>query len=217
MVSLSNTSFRTLYHAISPHLESGIEQIVKGNMLQTLLQSKSPFLEEVETELVKKMSDLTTITILDPETVVFEEGNEADNFYFIYSGRLDIMKKVLTSSDSNNIGGGPIKIGTLFSGDYFGEMAILKKNTSRSATVRTVSKTVLLGITRENFHECFNELPQLIAELEFRMIGRDSDLESILNYSKSYQFFLHYLESIKKQDSLKCYQTVKKLNYKSGL
>ena len=98
MASISKTSFRTLYHVISPHLEKNVEHICKRHMLQTLLQSKSPFLEVISTEQSERMADNIRITTLEEGTVVFNEGDEADKFYFVYSGRLSVEKRMKNSN-----------------------------------------------------------------------------------------------------------------------
>lgn len=217
MASISKTSFRTLYHVISPHLEKDVEHICKRYMLQTLLQSKSPFLEVISAKQSERMADTTRITTLEEGTVVFREGDDADKFYFVYSGRLSVEKRKNSDVRSQNDGNLVLldqndqvkdnktsseppptpemirRITSLYAGDYFGEFALLNK-TKRLATITTRTKTVLLEITRENFNECFKETPQLIHEFIVRMKGPNIDLMSLLQYHKSKEVFRKYLQ-----------------------
>jgi len=224
MASFSQTSFRTLYHVISPHLEASVEQIVKEHMLHTLLQSKSPFLEVINAEHAKRMAEMTSITKFQKGQEIFHEGDEADKFYFVYSGQLSVNKSKKKfkekkindkeADDDNTINEQYIKrqqmdtrIATLYAGDYFGEMALINE-CKRLATITCRSKTVLMEITRTNFQECFKKAPQLIAELIVRMKGRRVDLPSILNYKKSRDSFKEYLEIGETRNTLNCYEEI---------
>ena len=208
MVSISKKSFRTFYHNISPGLEKGVETIVKQHMLQTLLQSKSPFLEVIGVEDAKRMADLSTISSVKEGEIIFNEGDEAEKFYFVYSGQLSVSKtKVIeTDSDKEVETTDQMRLATLYSGDYFGEMALLN-HTKRLATITTTSTTVLLAITRDNFHACFQETPQLIAEFVVRMKGAKVNLESLLEYSKARIEFANFLNSIQCHE-LACYDEI---------
>ncbi len=216
MVSISKQSFRTLYHCISPNLEKDIEAIVKQHMLQTLLQSKSPFLEVINTEDAKSWSDLSTIRTVEEGETIFREGDEADKFYFVYSGQLSVLK---TSPLRGEDGGEEemnkeMVIGTLYAGDYFGEMALLN-NSKRLATIVSNGTSVLIAITRENFYTCFQETPQLIAEFIVRMKGSKVDLESLLKYSKSRVEFSKFLNSIQSY-ALSCYEEIEAFECEFG-
>ncbi len=205
MVSISKRSFRTLYQRISPELEKDAEKIVKQHMLQTLLQSKSPFLEVISTKDAKRMADLSTITTVPAGEVIFSEGDEAHDFNFVYSGQLSVSKSKFCSNE--DVGGHGQIIAILYSGDYFGEMALLNQ-TKRLATIVATSTTVLISITRENFYDCFRNTPQLIAEFIVRMKGVNVDLDSLLNYSKSKAEFEHFLSSIGCH-LLSCYDNIR--------
>ncbi len=216
MVSISKSSFRKLYHCISPDLEKDVETIVKQHMLQTLLQSKSPFLEVIDSEDAKRMADLSTIRAVSEGEVIFNEGDEADDFYFVYSGQLAVSKSTTNNEDDTggqNEEGRRRRIGTLYSGDYFGEMALLNQS-KRLATIVTTSTTVLMSITRENFYKCFQETPQLVAEFIVRMKGVKVDLDSLLNYSKSKEEFGTFLNSIGCH-LLSCYNDMETLSMQS--
>ena len=198
MASISKKSFRALYHTISPHLEADIEIIVKQHMLQTLLQSKSPFLEVIDSDLAKQMANVTTISIVDKEEVVFQEGEEADCFYFVYSGNLSVSRKENTDQER--------MVGSLYPGDYFGEMALMDSSNKRRATITSSVKTVLLVITKDDFHGCFKEASQLLAELKVRMEGPNTELHHLLEYAKSRDALCEYLAETNNARLLECYE-----------
>lgn len=73
--------------------------------------------------------------------VVVQQHDMGDFFYIIQSGRADIHMQ----SD-----GYSIKLGTLGSGEFFGELALLY-NTPRAATVMCIESTILWRISRQNY------------------------------------------------------------------
>jgi len=120
MTSLSKTDFRTLYHAISPDLAPSIERMVKNHMLQNIFQLKSPFLEQIGSDQIDKMAEQATIEKLREGHVVFNQGENADKFYFVYSGSLKVQK--------SKKGGNMYEVERLYLGYYFGEHAVINNS-----------------------------------------------------------------------------------------
>lgn len=202
LAALSKTNFRTLYHAISPELERTVEDEVKKHMLQNIFSLKSPFLERISIVDSDRMAGKTSIVKFEKGDTVFREGEEADRFYFVYSGTLSVEKSSGTDANGTNArseGQPPIttarrKIGSLYPGDYFGEMALLNK-AKRLATISATSNAVLLEITRDDFNETFRSTPWLVAEFIVRMKGRNVDLEALVDYETSRDVFAAFLTS----------------------
>ena len=184
LAALSKTNFRTLYHAISPDLESRVEGLVKCHMLQNIFQLNSPFLERIPVKSSNSMAQKTSIAKLEAGSVVFNEGEEANRFYFVYSGTLSV--------DKTSEGGTSRRIGLLYPGDYFGEMALLM-GSKRLATITATTATVVIEITRNDFCDAFKSTPWLISEFVVRMKGRHVDLASLVEYSTAREVFADFL------------------------
>lgn len=197
MASISNRCFRDLYHTISPDLETSVAKLVREHMLDTLLKSRSPFLEEIDQDLAKSMASVTSLSIIEKGAVVFKQGDKAECFFFVFSGSLSVVKQ-----DE----GEERMIGLLYSGDYFGEMALMTGDDKRLATISAIEKTVLLVIAKEDFEQCFQTVPQLIYELRVRMQGEKVDLQSILRYKKSKDTFEEFLSQSNSLHILACYE-----------
>lgn len=88
--------------------------------------------------------------------VLMQEGDQADNFYIIVRGRVEVLKA--------NGGSELKKIATLQDGDHFGEIALLK-SCLRTATVRTLTPCVLLALRREHFSRLLENSPELLQGL----------------------------------------------------
>jgi len=209
MASLSTINFRNLYHVISPHLETSIEQLVKEHMIQTLFQSKAPFLEVLSKKHYKKISNLVIAKTYQEGTTIFHENDDADNFYFVYSGQVN-LNKINIQKEEEPKQDVPQKVAVccLYSGDYFGELALVNESKRRATAVASSGKTVVLELSRERFKECFADTPNLIAELTVRMKGNNVDLFSLLNHFKSKEFFEKYVGTIENRNCLKCHDEI---------
>ena len=75
---------------------------------------------------------------------IIRQGDKGDNFYTIVSGRA----KVVVSEES----GTEKIVGTLSTGDSFGETALIEKG-PRTASVVTLSQTAVFEINREGFEK----------------------------------------------------------------
>jgi hypothetical protein len=95
---------------------------------------------------------------LDQGTVIVREGDEGDRFYLVADGTLEV------SQDG-------VAIGELGSGDYFGEIALLRDMT-RTATVTARTDTVLYALDREDFLAAVTGHPQSAEAAETVMSAR---------------------------------------------
>ena len=86
-----------------------------------------------------------------PNEIIFCEYEPGNEFYFIQSGRVKIVKL---------IGNREKTIDVLSDGDVFGEMAILEEE-PRSASVIAVDNVKLLKFHRDNFDALLLGNPQL--------------------------------------------------------
>ena len=71
--------------------------------------------------------------------VVVHEGDPGDKFFIMVRGRVEVLKGVGGNAEK--------QVNRLETGDYFGEIALLK-NVPRMATVRTLAPCVFLTLQR---------------------------------------------------------------------
>jgi len=89
--------------------------------------------------------------------VIVKQGEEADAFYVLTSGRARVVK------DDGR--GGELVLGSLQPGKEFGETALLRPE-NRMATVRCSTTVTVERLSRENFLELLDEFPQLRNRIE---------------------------------------------------
>jgi HlyB family type I secretion system ABC transporter len=99
-------------------------------------------------------------------TPIVREGEEADAFYVLFSGRARVVKA--------GEGGEEIALHVLRPGDSFGEMALLER-TKRAATVRASSDVEVFRLDRSVFHALVEHNPDIHKYLELRVRHRSLD------------------------------------------
>jgi hypothetical protein len=88
---------------------------------------------------------------------VIEQGAPADNFFLIYSGSVEVTRKIKQQEQ---------ELATLVAGDYFGEEAFYPNQRQRSATVTTQENVVLLALSNSTFQELLKKYPQIKVNFE---------------------------------------------------
>ena len=102
----------------------------------------------------------------ESDAAVVTQGEPGDRLYIIASGSVEIV----VSS-----GAGERRINTLGEGEYFGEMALLT-DAPRAATVRTITRTLLYSLTREDFAALLAREPTIAAAVSATVAERQSFL-----------------------------------------
>ncbi|MBW2084528.1 MAG: peptidase domain-containing ABC transporter [Deltaproteobacteria bacterium] len=84
--------------------------------------------------------------------IIFEQGDQGDRFYIVYSGKIRIVQK--------NEKGQEVNLGVRTRGDHFGETALIREGT-RNATARATEDSILIAIDRESFNSYLFARPEL--------------------------------------------------------
>ncbi|MCI0485784.1 MAG: FAD-dependent oxidoreductase [Blastocatellia bacterium] len=101
----------------------------------------------------------------EPGEEVFHQGDLGDRIYIIVTGQADVLRE-----DK----GQETVLAHLEAGQYFGEMALLKK-TTRTATVRCTAPMDTLSLPKREFSLLTSYLPELRKEFEMVMEERNRD------------------------------------------
>ncbi|MBI5693182.1 MAG: cyclic nucleotide-binding domain-containing protein [Verrucomicrobia bacterium] len=77
-----------------------------------------------------------------PGTLIIREGDSGDKLYLLFSGEVEVVRTLDNGREE--------RVATLVPGDVFGEIALLNRS-PRTRTVRALSPTTVLSLTREAF------------------------------------------------------------------
>lgn len=121
--------------------------LADGQIVDQIVSQALPSLDQKL--LVDVSSNLHPITFT-PNSSIFREGDRADHFYIIIKGQVEIVKQ--------HPSGREIQLGTLSSGQYFGEIGLMADGL-RTASVRVSGKenVVLMALDRESFARVLKE------------------------------------------------------------
>jgi HlyB family type I secretion system ABC transporter len=108
-------------------------------------------------------------------SVIVREGEPADAFYVLVSGRARVVKRADTGDE--------VSLNSLRSGDSFGEMALLER-TTRMATVRASSDVEVVRLDRADFDTLLETTPELK-----RYFEQEATHRRLHNFFRSYTAF----------------------------
>ncbi len=115
--------------------------------------AKSDLFEDCKPQTLVKIADAVDVMETPGRTFIINEGDDSDTFYHLLAGKVEVVKELPSGRYE--------RIAVLERGDSFGEIALLK-NILRTRSVRTLKKSILLSLSRENFEQLI--LPSLGAE-----------------------------------------------------
>jgi len=116
-----------------------------------------PILSKLDASLLADLVGDFNSERFPPDREVIVEGDPADKFYIIVRGQVLVTRRMPDGTIQ--------KLTTLQDGDFLGEVALLN-DVQRTATVRTLSNTMFLTLTRDKFNRLLSRAPHLRQELE---------------------------------------------------
>jgi CRP/FNR family transcriptional regulator, cyclic AMP receptor protein len=111
------------------------------------LLRRVPLFEGCSQKELGQISTLADELSVPAGTMLIKEGAKGREFFVLVDGTVDIRRKGR-------------KLGSLDTGDFFGEIALLT-DTPRSATVVTATPVRLLVITGQSFRRLLDETPSI--------------------------------------------------------
>ncbi len=120
--------------------------------------------------LFNDMLDRVELMNFSEDTVIFNEGDEGDAFYFIRKGRVRISK---VNKEKDKL------LAVLGEGQFFGEMSLLLKE-ARNGTARVLKASELVKISRHVFLDIVSQDQELGDKFKHIIETRLTDLEDIL-------------------------------------
>ena len=152
--------------AVAEALHGFTRERLLGNLMATSPLFK-PFNRMQQRDLLRRF----TSHDVSPNTVVINENEEGRGLFVVLSGELDVSRK---SAD-----GSTVPLGTLKTGDVFGEMALLS-NARTTAMVTAQRSGTVLFLAREYIARIVEAVPEIRSYLEALAEEREIDNQLVL-------------------------------------
>jgi len=138
----------SLFHAerkLLNHLSDDIRVEVQMWSMRNALNA-TPFLRDADEQFVKTIVDKLVRKVYSPREIVIREGDIGSEMFFVAHGEVEVIA-------------GQTRIAYLNEGAMIGEIAVAMR-TRRTATVRTVTFTELLVLSRAKFQHAARLVPE---------------------------------------------------------
>ena len=116
-----------------------------------------PFFASLNTEELGFVAEHLHFLEVNPDHVLFKEGEKGDSVYFVIDGELEVIKE---SVSGRRVGVDKVVIASLTKGRSIGEMSVID-NTPRSATVRTITRSTMVALSMGGFDLILEEYPRI--------------------------------------------------------
>jgi CRP-like cAMP-binding protein/Flp pilus assembly protein TadD len=152
-----------------------LEKALGSGVIRIL--DRIPLLSKLTLEQNVLLANRLKVIEFRPGQIVFHMGEMGETFYIVETGEVEVL--------APDVQGSPSVLDRLGPGDFFGEIALLRA-VPRTATIRVVSPTRLLALSREDFNDVLARYPLLATRLtetsgvrllRDRQRGRGSNVE----------------------------------------
>jgi len=152
--------------AVAEALHGFTRERLLGNLMATSPLFK-PFNRMQQRDLLRRF----TSHDVAPGTVVINEAEEGRGLFVVLSGELDVKRR---AADGTNV-----PLGTLKTGDVFGEISLLR-NARTTATVISTRPATVLFLAREYVTRIVAAVPEIKSYLEALAEDREIDNQLVL-------------------------------------
>lgn len=137
-----------------------------------------PIFAKVNPEVLDDLAQHFLTESFEAGSILINEGSKGDKFYITVRGTLQVLKKGPDGIDKELV--------VLSDGDHFGEIALLK-SIPRTASIKALSHTSCLTLSRERFLKLVESQPDLRVALEEAMEARRTEAPIALKDPKEHQ------------------------------
>jgi len=126
-----------------------------------------------------------------PESTLVREGDQGNTMFLIHSGKVAIAKQTPVGEKT---------LATLTDGDFFGEMALLGLQTTRTASARTLVQTQVLELNRDAFEAMVKRSPDIalavVQTLATRLRNANGRLASLIHKDDHVRVFSYIANQV---------------------
>lgn len=154
----------------------------------------SSFFKDLSEEYIMQIAEVAKEINYKKGEIIFEENTNADAFYIINKGEVEILKK--GNSNKEEI------LAVKRCQDVFGEMAVID-DLPRSATIKARTNVELLRLSKDIFNELMKSFPHISIEIARNICStvRSTNINYIKDLEKRNKQLKHAFEKLKKTQS----------------
>lgn len=184
---------------LAPELRDGFDQLMKERTAEHFRRYNIPFFTSIPADHYSYLAQLCSIDHYSPNSVIFTEGEPGEAFHIIAYGDVSVRAKK---------GDNDIELCRMGPGKYFGEIALVRP-INRTATVVTVSRVVLLSITKDKFNEFFQLCPEALSDFHVKLARYDIELNKLIYHPLGRDYFTRYLKQEFSEENIKFWMEAK--------
>jgi voltage-gated potassium channel len=147
----------TFLQSLPENLQTEVALCLKKDVIE-----KVPFFRNASEEFKRDISLLLHPVFLTPGDYVFKENDAAEEMYFVVNGTLEVRDKTEKQV-----------LRLLSDGDYFGEIALFKKQ-SRSATIKANTFCDVYTLDKASFEKVILKYPDFHKQLRLTIEQREN-------------------------------------------
>jgi voltage-gated potassium channel len=141
---------------LTPSLKNEVNVLLNEDIIQ-----KCPLFQDCPDGFVHNLVSRLKPQLYSPGDVIVKNGDVGHEMYFVGRGECQILQK------------GKV-LGTLTSGDYFGEIALLEANSTRTATIVAKGFCDLFVLQNTDFNKVTRIYPEQLARMQYQAALRRS-------------------------------------------
>jgi CRP-like cAMP-binding protein len=144
-----------------PRIKEVLSRVFKKRVFDTFL-ALSPLFSSLDSAQREEIMDRFRLLKVAGDTVLFQGGDPPDFFYIVKTGEVEIFIQAR--------GARKVRLGTLRSGQFFGEIGVLLDK-PRMAFAQTTQASELLALSKGELEKCLVQFPVL--KLNLKKISSD--------------------------------------------
>ena len=143
---------------------------------------------------LRELASRASVHSVPAETTIIREGERADSLYLILKGKVKVYLK--------DVSGRKLVVDVRYAGQYVGEMVLDDK--PRSASVRTVERSELAGVSRDDFKAFLLKHPEVALQVIRNLIrltrGQNVKTVQDVRSRAELQLYIEQLKMTKAED-----------------
>jgi voltage-gated potassium channel len=130
-------------------IANGFQEEIKRRdfIVSFAMVARVPLFSGLKAPVIARLAGMLTARKFAANAIILSKGDDADEMYFIASGEVEV-----------ELPERPVRLGE---GDFFGEVALIHRDTKRTATVTAVYQTDLLVLSERDFRRLMHDIPDL--------------------------------------------------------